>query len=131
MILDKYGREASALFSNVDFEGSRKKYVDLLLTKYSKTFDCNKKLVFIFISTFKETLINEMKIESLKKSEQEKEQKFEQQISFLKNKIDELERVNSYVKTINRNIFNSLNYKEQINAFENLSSEVQQSLWWM
>lgn len=37
--LDKYGRQASILFTNIDFSGERMEYLNLLLTKYSKIFD--------------------------------------------------------------------------------------------
>lgn len=39
--LDKYGREASVLFSSIDFGGIKLNYLNLLLTKYSKVFDFN------------------------------------------------------------------------------------------
>lgn len=37
--LDKYGRQASPLFTNIDFSGERMEYLNLLLTKYSNIFD--------------------------------------------------------------------------------------------
>ena len=39
--LDKYGREASVLFSLFDFEGMPNNCLNILLTKYAKTFDFN------------------------------------------------------------------------------------------
>lgn len=37
--LDKYGRKASVLFSDIDFGNSRIKYINRLLNEYSKSFD--------------------------------------------------------------------------------------------
>lgn len=90
--LDKYGKEASVLFSTIDVETLGPKFLNLLMTKYSKSFDfnfINSNVIKTFCEKENEIILN------LKKREIEQEeinQKLVAQISSLKKENDD--RVN-------------------------------------
>ena len=86
--LDKYETEASILFENIDFSVNQTKYVNLLLTKYSKIFDfhfINWLLLKSVYDQQNEKILIEIESQSnLKKCQDEMNQSFSQKITELK-----------------------------------------------
>lgn len=76
--LDKYGREASVLFSNIDFGGIKLNFLNLLLTKYSKVFDFN------FINSAICKTLYEQQSDLLRREieSQKRQEEFQRQINF-------------------------------------------------
>lgn len=120
--LDKFGREASILFKNVDFQYLKNDYVNLLTTKYSTIFDfhfinssCMKNIyeeqnsIYLQIDEMKKYFIKEFEtIKKENKKHEETEEQLRQEIISLKAQIKIIEESNSYEKTINRATFESL-----------------------
>lgn len=125
--LDKFGRKASILFKNVDFQHSKTEYLDLLTTKYSNIFDFH----FINSEYMKTIYENQNKFylelkESEKKNEELK-QKFEQLKSYFeeqdKSMKDEIKQLKILFKEQNKLIKEEL---EQIKAKYNENEEKMQ-----
>ena len=89
--LDVYGRQASVLFTNIDFGDKSNEYLNLLITKYANKFD------FHFINSEFMRTIYEQQNEILRK-QIENQQKLEISNQQMKDEIDKMK--NEYEKKI-------------------------------
>ncbi|KAK8881359.1 hypothetical protein M9Y10_004095 [Tritrichomonas musculus] len=91
--LDKYGKEASILFSIADFGNEGKKYLSLLTRDYSKIFDfhfIDEKIIDTIYKEENEILSRKISEEEIIKKQEEKIQSLEQTITELKNELNEM-----------------------------------------
>ncbi|KAK8847860.1 hypothetical protein M9Y10_018896 [Tritrichomonas musculus] len=88
--LDKFGKDASILFSSVDFDSEKREILNKLLKEYSKSFD------FHFIDTQMIQILYERENENLQKkfSQDEKIHELEETVIQLKNELNEVRTAN-------------------------------------
>lgn len=88
--LDKFGKDASILFSSVDFGSEKREILNKLLKEYSKSFD------FHFIDTQMVQILYERENENLQKkfSQDEKIHELEETVIQLKNELNEVRTAN-------------------------------------
>lgn len=104
--LDKYGKEASILFSIADFGNEGKKYLSLLTRDYSKIFDfhfIDEKIIDSIYKEENEILSRKISEEEIIKKQEEKIQSLEQTITELKNELNEMknDQIQSNLKMTN------------------------------
>lgn len=108
--LDRYGRKASVLFSDIDFCSSRMKYINQLLNKYSKSFDfhfINSSLLRTIYDTHEELLRNEEKLKL--EQEQTNELINVQKTTYMKKFKDQKDEFDRQIRNLNNEIAELLN----------------------
>ena len=115
--LDKYGTEASILFSNIDFGEMQTKYSNLLLKKYSKIFD------FQFINSSMLKSIYEQQ-NNFAKNEIENQKNFQTQLdslksNFLQKEKEQNKRIKNLEESMNGLLNENKQLKVQIQNYEN------------
>ena len=107
--LDKYGKQASILFENVDFANSNSKYLKLLMNDYSQIFDFHYINPTITKSMFKiqnELLLSAEETEARLIEQEEKNKKLREEIERLKSsQIQKQEEQNLKIQ----NLINEIN----------------------